>query len=119
MSHGTIPAGATSITLVDSAPCRLGQLDIKAVFTGNGDARGRIGGPWISNGTDCSTPTTSVGAHEHLAAIDLAAGHRHPAAPPDVDPGLEHPRWSVDADRARPPTELGRRCSPRHRQDLG
>lgn len=58
-SSGTIPAGATSITLVDSAPCRLGQLDIKAVFTGNGDSRGRIGGPWISNGTDCSTTSTT------------------------------------------------------------
>jgi LPXTG-motif cell wall-anchored protein len=59
-SSGVIPAGATSITLVDSAPCRVGQLDIKAVFTGNGDERGRVGGPWIRNGTDCMGTTTVV-----------------------------------------------------------
>jgi LPXTG-motif cell wall-anchored protein len=26
------------------------------VFTGNGQAQGRIGGPWIENGTGCTTP---------------------------------------------------------------
>ena len=54
---GTIPAGATSAVLAVQTNC--GQVDVKAVFTGNGDARGRVAGPYITTADDCtSTPTT-------------------------------------------------------------
>jgi LPXTG-motif cell wall-anchored protein len=37
-----------------------GQIDTKAVFTGNGDGRGRVAAPYI--GLDiCNQPTTTVG----------------------------------------------------------
>jgi len=57
-SQGTIPAGQTTATLTDSAPCRDGQLDVKAVFIANGQSQGRVGGPWIQNGTGCNATTT-------------------------------------------------------------
>ena len=56
---GTIPAGATSAVLAVQTNC--GQIDVKAVFTGNGDARGRVAGPYITTADDCtSTPTTEA-----------------------------------------------------------
>ena len=56
---GTIPAGATSAVLAVQTNC--GQVDVKAVFTGNGDARGRVAGPYITTADDCtSTPTTAA-----------------------------------------------------------
>ncbi len=56
---GTIPAGATSAVLAVQTSC--GQIDVKAVFTGNGDARGRVAGPYITTADDCSsTPTTEA-----------------------------------------------------------
>jgi LPXTG-motif cell wall-anchored protein len=56
---GTIPAGATSAVLAVQTNC--GQVDVKAVFTGNGDARGRVAGPYITTADDCtSTPTTEA-----------------------------------------------------------
>jgi LPXTG-motif cell wall-anchored protein len=60
-SVGVIPAGQTTATLVDSSPCRAGQVDVKFwdITNGSGDAF-RVGGPWITNGTDCTTPTTTV-----------------------------------------------------------
>jgi hypothetical protein len=65
-ADGVIPAGARTAVLVDSAPCRVGQLDVKAVFIGPGDEAGRIGGPWIDNSptggctTGDTTTTTTV-----------------------------------------------------------
>src|SRR3954447_4024865 len=44
-ASGVIPAGATSASLSTSLNC--GQIDVKAVFTGNGDARGRIAAPFV------------------------------------------------------------------------
>lgn len=52
-----IPAGATSASLSTTLNC--GQIDTKAVFTGNGDARGRIAAPFVTMANDCqSAPTT-------------------------------------------------------------
>ena len=52
-----LPAGATSATL--SVALRCGQIDVKAVYTGNGDARGRVTAPYVTDSSDCqSTPTT-------------------------------------------------------------
>jgi LPXTG-motif cell wall-anchored protein len=59
-ASGIIPAGALTAVLSVTDPCRAGQLDIKAVFVGNGDAIGRIGGPWIQNGVGCATSTTTT-----------------------------------------------------------
>jgi len=57
---GVIPAGATSGSLTTSLNC--GQIDVKAVFTGNGDARGRIAAPFVTTPTDCQQvpPTTTA-----------------------------------------------------------
>ncbi len=56
---GTIPAGATTAVLTIQSNC--GQVDVKAVFTGNGDARGRVAGPYITTADNCtSTPTTEA-----------------------------------------------------------
>jgi hypothetical protein len=60
-SSGFIFAGQTTATLTDSAPCREGQLDVKAVNTSNGSGDAfRVGGPWIQNGTGCTVVTTTV-----------------------------------------------------------
>jgi hypothetical protein len=56
---GVIPAGATSASLSTTLNC--GQIDTKAVFTGNGDARGRIAAPFVTTANDCqSAPTTTA-----------------------------------------------------------
>ena len=56
-ASGVIPAGATSGSLSTTLLC--GQIDTKAVFTGNGDARGRIAAPFVTMANDCqSAPTT-------------------------------------------------------------
>ena len=56
-ASGVIPAGATSGSLSTTLLC--GQIDTKAVFTGNGDARGRIAAPFVTTANDCqSAPTT-------------------------------------------------------------
>ena len=58
-SSGVIPAGATSGSLSTTLNC--GQVDVKAVFTGNGDARGRVAAPFVTNANDCqSAPTTTA-----------------------------------------------------------
>jgi hypothetical protein len=54
---GVIPAGSTGpATLSVTALGCGGQIDMTAVFTTNGDSRGRVGGPLISIGT-CAAPT--------------------------------------------------------------
>ena len=57
--QGSWRPGTTTATLVVIAPCQLGQVDIKFFFIGNGQAEGRVGGPTIENGTNCTTPTTT------------------------------------------------------------
>jgi LPXTG-motif cell wall-anchored protein len=56
---GMILTGATSAVLAVQSNC--GQVDVKAVFTGNGDARGRVAGPFITTADNCmSTPSTDA-----------------------------------------------------------
>ena len=57
---GVIPVGSTGpATLSLTAPACGGQIDMTAVFTSNGDSRGRVGGPFITI-EDCATaPTTT------------------------------------------------------------
>jgi hypothetical protein len=58
--EGIIPAGATSAVLTVQNNC--GQVDVKAVFTANGDARGRVAGPYITRADNCQeAPTTTAG----------------------------------------------------------
>lgn len=58
---GVIRAGQTSGLLTLANNC--GQVDVKAVYTGNGDARGRVAGPWVTQQHDCQPgPTTSAPA---------------------------------------------------------
>jgi hypothetical protein len=58
-ASGTIPAGATSAVLSSQTLC--GQIDVKAVFTGNGDARGRVAAPYVTTQDDCGqTPPTTT-----------------------------------------------------------
>ena len=61
-TDGVIPAGSVGpVTLQLQATLTCGgQIDTKAVFTGNGDGRGRVAAPYI--GLDiCNQPTTTVG----------------------------------------------------------
>ena len=55
---GVIPAGATSAVLSVALSC--GQIDVKAVFTGNGDASGRVTAPYITDSNDCAAATTTT-----------------------------------------------------------
>jgi hypothetical protein len=59
---GTIPAGATTATLVvDRIEC--GQLDVKAIKVTPGDRSGNIAGPVVTWGDVCQTvPTTATTA---------------------------------------------------------
>ena len=59
-ANGVIPAGQTTATLVVTTPCFAGQVDIKFVFILDTQPQGRVGGPWIENGTGCTTPTTTT-----------------------------------------------------------
>jgi len=59
VANGVIPAGQTTATLSVMTPCFAGQVDIKFVFVLDTQPEGRVGGPWIQNGTaPCTPPTT-------------------------------------------------------------
>jgi LPXTG-motif cell wall-anchored protein len=64
-TDGVIPAGSLGpVTLQVTATLTCGgQIDTKAVFTGNGDARGRVAAPYIGldicNGTTTTAATTT------------------------------------------------------------
>jgi hypothetical protein len=60
IATGVIPAGQTSATLVVTTPCVAGQIDIKFVFVLNSQPEGRVGGPWIENGTGCTSTSTTT-----------------------------------------------------------
>jgi hypothetical protein len=57
---GVIPAGATTGSLTTTLNC--GQIDVKAVFTANGDARGRIAAPYVTEVNNCQAAPTTTGA---------------------------------------------------------
>ena len=58
--NGVIPAGQTTATLSVTTPCFAGQVDIKFVFVLDTQPQGRVGGPWIENGTGCTVVTTTT-----------------------------------------------------------
>ena len=60
IANGVIPAGQTTATLSVTTPCFAGQVDIKFVFILGSQPQGRVGGPWIENGTGCTAPTTTT-----------------------------------------------------------
>ena len=119
---GTIPAGATSAVLAVQTNC--GQIDVKAVFTGNGDARGRVAGPYITTADDCNEhaddggddrpadhgpttgPTTSTAVPRPRAR--RPSRRCRPAAPPRPPP--EAPRSATV--RCPRPAPMARCCSP-------
>lgn len=70
---GIIPAGQTTAFLKVRNLC--GQFDVKAVHTGRGDARGRVGGPYVTEKNDCKPthPTTTTTAPTTTAATTTVA----------------------------------------------
>jgi hypothetical protein len=55
---GTFPAGSVGpVVLTFNTGC--GQIDIKAVFTANGDSRGRVGAPYVCATAPATTTTTT------------------------------------------------------------
>jgi hypothetical protein len=93
--EGSIPAGSTTATVVDSKPCQDGQVDAKAIFTKPGDERGRVGGPWIFNGTpeQCIDTQTSVPA----TTVPVATTVPGTVAPLPSVPGTPAPSISQRA----------------------
>jgi hypothetical protein len=65
-SSGVIPAGSTSGSLTTTLNC--GQIDVKAVFTGNGDARGRIAAPFVTTANDCQSTASTTTSPSTTAA---------------------------------------------------
>lgn len=60
---GVIPAGSTGpVVLSVSASTCGGQIDMKAVFTANGDVRGRVGAPLVSTPSCTAASTTTTAA---------------------------------------------------------
>jgi len=58
-TEGVIPAGVGTGSLTTALAC--GQIDVKAVFIANGDARGRIAAPYVTNDVNCqAAPTTTA-----------------------------------------------------------
>jgi hypothetical protein len=84
-AQGFILAGQTTATVVDSSPCRAGQLDVKAVDTspGSGD-KFRIGGPWITNGTGCMDTQTTVPATTVASTVPAVTTPGAPTTAPTV-----------------------------------
>ena len=100
-SQGFIPAGQTTATLVDSSPCREGQLDVKAVNTANGSGDNfRVGGPWIRNGDSC-IDTTTIPSSSTTTAVTSST-----VPPPSSTPGTRPPVEST-APTSRPPVTSG------------
>ena len=110
-SSGVIPAGATSASLSTTLNC--GQIDTKAVFTGNGDARGRIAAPFVTMANDCqSAPTTTTTDDDGDHRADDAADHRA-ADRPDHDAVVGEPDVGGRVDDGR--VQLRRPADDGHR----
>ena len=116
-ASGVIPAGATSGSLSTTLSC--GQIDTKAVFTGNGDARGRIAAPFVTTANDCQS------AHHHHHADDDGHHHAddvadHAADRPDHDAVVGESDLGGRADDGRVqhgrPADDGRRHRPARRE---
>ena len=83
-ASGTIPAGSVGPVMlsVTTTTCG-GQIDTKAVFTGNGDARGRVAAPFI--GLDlCNQTTTTVATTTAPISPTTNAASGPTSTPPTV-----------------------------------
>ena len=90
-TSGTIPAGATSAVLSSQTLC--GQIDVKAVYTGNGDARGRVTAPYVTTQDDCGSTPSDHGAADHTGPYDGPPDQRrHHDADDAHHPGIDHPQ---------------------------
>jgi hypothetical protein len=77
--EGVIPAGVGTGSLTTALAC--GQIDVKAVFIANGDARGRIAAPYVTNDVNClAGPTTTA------ASTTTSATTAPPTGPTTVPP---------------------------------
>jgi hypothetical protein len=59
-TEAVIPAGGTTAILSTALMC--GQIDVKAVFIGNGDARGRVVAPYVTDTNNCVAQVTTTTA---------------------------------------------------------
>lgn len=88
-TSGVIPAGATSGSLSTTLNC--GQIDTKAVFTGNGDARGRIAAPFVTNANDCQSAPTTTTAPPTTTATTTPTGPTTTPTGPTTTPSSVSP----------------------------
>ena len=88
-ASGVIPAGATSGSLSTTLSC--GQIDTKAVFTGNGDARGRIAAPFVTNANDCQSAPTTTTAPPTTTATTTPTGPTTTPTGPTTTPSSVSP----------------------------
>jgi LPXTG-motif cell wall-anchored protein len=83
-TDGVIPAGSLGpVTLQVTATLTCGgQIDTKAVFTGNGDARGRVAAPYIGldicNGTTTTAVTTTIASTTTASVTTLPGSSTSP-----------------------------------------
>jgi LPXTG-motif cell wall-anchored protein len=83
-TDGVIPAGSLGpVTLQVTATMTCGgQIDTKAVFTGNGDARGRVAAPYIGldicNGTTTTAVTTTIASTTTASVTTLPGSSTSP-----------------------------------------
>ena len=115
-----IPAGATLGVAVDDLNC--GQIDVKAVFTGNGDARGRIAAPFVTTANDCqSAPTTTAPPTTTATTSPTTHGDHRAADRPDDDAIVGEPDLGGRVDdgsvqQLGRPADDGRRHRPARRE---
>ena len=93
-ASGVIPAGATSGSLSTTLSC--GQIDTKAVFTGNGDARGRIAAPFVTPANDCqSAPSTPTSMPTTTATTTPTTSPTTPLTGPTTTPSSVSPTSAI------------------------
>ena len=98
-ASGVIPAGATSGSLSTTLSC--GQIDTKAVFTGNGDARGRIAAPFVTTANDCQSAPTTHGPADDDGDHHADDAADHAADRPDHDAIVGEPDLGGRVDDGR------------------
>lgn len=88
---GVIPAGSTTARLTFMHDC--GQVDIKAVFTAEGDSRGRLAGPYVCwsppSTVPDTAPTTAPGSTVPSTTLPPGPGA---SSPPTSGPGASSAR---------------------------
>jgi hypothetical protein len=95
---GTFQKGATSAVLtLDKLGC--GQLDVKAVFVGNGDERGRVVAPYIC--VTQTAPATTTIAPTTTSATSVPAST---VVPSPTVPGAPSPTPAASSRAALPAT---------------